>query len=133
MKRDYKASFQITSWNEETVGEEKDGSTVKRAVVTQTYKGDMEGTGTVSYVMFYRDQKTADFIGFEQFEGEVKGKNGAFVMRHDGVFKDGKASSDWIIEIGSGSGELDGITGDGSFKAGHAGTARVNCRIALAK
>ena len=131
MKREIKCTFQITSWNEETIGKIIESSKISRATVTQTYSGGMEGEGTVSYAMYYRDEKTATFVGFERFEGSVNNKSGSFVVRHDGVFKDGRASSDWIVAIESGTEELIGISGEGTFNASHAGKARVTCRLVL--
>ena len=114
-----KAAFKITGWDEETVSEFEDGGKLTRAHVSKSYSGKLEGEGTVEYVMFYRPDGTADYVGYEKVEATLKGKEGSFVFEHRGYFKDGKANDTWTIAEDSGNGELSGLSGEVHFSEGH--------------
>src|SRR6266498_1123555 len=49
--------------------------------------------------------------------GQVGDRSGSFVVRADGVFEDGAATTTWQVIDGSGSGELRGIRGTGKAVA----------------
>ena len=125
MKETNHTTFNITSWEEKPVHTHSDNTKIVRAAVTQEYSGAISGTGAVEYVMFYGQNGTALFVGMEIIEGSVLGKSGRFVIQHNGMFADGIATSEWSIVADSGTDALKGLTGTGSFSAGHDGTATV--------
>ena len=62
---------------------------------------------------------SADFSGFELVTGSVAGKSGTFVFEHRGTFNNGEVNSVWSVVVGSGTGELAGLTGAVAFSAKH--------------
>ena len=48
-----KASFQIDNWDEKEIFETDDGSKVTRAQVSKSFSGELEGEGTVEWLMGY--------------------------------------------------------------------------------
>jgi hypothetical protein len=95
-----------------------------KASVEYGFSGDIEGRGSVEYLMFYRhfdgkDQHNslASYVGLIRFDGIVAGKSGSFVMKDDGVFEGGAARSALRIEEGSGTGLLAGIMGTAVYRA----------------
>jgi hypothetical protein len=114
-----KTAFKIESWNEETYSQAKDGPAFFRASVSQTYSGDLEAKSNIEYLMTTFSDDTSTFIGIEEILGELEGKSGSFLLEHDGTHRDGVAKSEFVIIPNSGTGELAGIRGKGSYEATH--------------
>ena len=85
------ARFTITSWDEKPYGEGEDRPKLTRATVTKTFTGDIAGEGQVEYLMMYRGDGSATFVGLERVVGQVAGKAGSFVLQRTGVFENGLA------------------------------------------
>jgi hypothetical protein len=113
------STFEIKRWDENSYSEFDGGKKLTRARVTKTFQGDVEGEGDVEYLMMYREDGTATLVGLERIVGRVHGKAGSFVLQEEGTFEDGAARILWRIVPGSGTGELEGIRGEGRFVAGH--------------
>ncbi len=114
------ATFKIVSWDEEPFDEPEGGPKLTWAHIAKTFHGDLSGTGKLMYVMTYLDGGVASFIGFEKVEGSLGGRTGSFVLRHAGHFDGEKATAEYEVVPGSGTGELTGLSGTGGFSAGHA-------------
>jgi len=119
MKQVAHARFAITSWDEKPWSEEPDQPKLTRASVTRTFTGDIEGQGDVEYLMMYRPDGSANFVGLERFVGRVAGKAGTFVLQRTGKFESGQAKETYSVVPGSGTGELRGLRGDGTSDVGH--------------
>lgn len=111
--------FNIESWEETTIGEADGGPKLIRASVTQSYSGDIEGKGTLEYLITISSDDFSSFIGLERFVGQLDGNSGSFVLNHEGTHEDGVAKSSFKIISGSGTDELSGIRGEGSYEATH--------------
>ena len=82
-----------------------------RMVIDKTYSGDMSGSGKGQMISKRTEGGTAVYYAVEEFSGSVNGKNGAFTLVHKGhMTKDSQALDVEILD-GSGSGELEGISG----------------------
>jgi hypothetical protein len=90
-----------------------------RASVAKTFTGDIDGEGRVEYLMMYRADGTAAFVGLERITGRIAGRNGSFVLQRTGVFEDGQAKESYVVVTGSGTGELRGLRGEGTSSVGH--------------
>lgn len=125
-------TFKITGWDEQTYQEIEGGAKLTNAKVKQSYSGDIEGTSTVEYLMSYTVHGTASFVGLERVSGTVAGKVGTFVLQHAGSFLEGKARSSWSIVEGSGTGNLAGLRGSGTYVAALGGAAEVSFAYSFA-
>jgi len=119
MKHVANSRFTITSWDEKPYSEGQDLPKLTRAAVTKTFTGDIEGEGHVEYLMMYRSDGSATFVGLERVVGHLAGKRGSFVLQRTGVFENGMAKESYVVVSGSGTGELRGLLGDGESAAGH--------------
>lgn len=119
MKQVANAQFAIKSWDEQPYSEGPDLPKLTRAAVTKTFSGDIAGEGHVEYLMMYRSDGSASFIGFERVVGHLGGKAGSFVLQRTGVFESGVATESFIVVPGSGTGALRGLRGEGSTAVGH--------------
>ena len=120
MKKTANARFSIKSWDEKPYSEGKDLPKMTRASVDKTFTGDIDGEGHVEYVMMYRSDGTAAFVGLERITGRIAGRNGSFVLQRTGVFEDGQAKESYSVVTGSGTSELRSLRGEGTSSVGHA-------------
>jgi len=116
-------TFELQSWDEEPYEELDDGGKLTRASVTQAFEGAVVGDGAVQWLMVYRPDGTAHFVGLQRVRGTIEDRKGAFVLETAGDF-DGKAAT-WTAQVvrGSGSGDLEGLTGTATFGAPHGSKA----------
>jgi hypothetical protein len=119
MKRTANAKFAIKKWEEKPYNEGQDLPKLTRASVIKSFSGDLEGEGQVEYLMMYRTDGSASFVGLERFAGRIGGKAGSFVLQRTGVFEGGVAKETYTVVAGSGTGELRGLRGEGSTALGH--------------
>jgi len=112
--------FKIKSWEEQPYSEAAGECKLTRASITKTYIGDIEGQANLEYLMMYRQDGSASFVGLELIKAKLGSRTGSFVLQHIGTFTDGVVNATLTVLPGSGSGELTGISGTGSFKSGHA-------------
>ena len=119
MKQNASARFAIKSWDEKPYNEGQDLPRLTRASVTKTYTGDIEGDGQVEYLMMYRSDGSATFVGLERVVGRLAGRAGSFVLQRTGLFEAGQAKESYSIIAGSATGELHGLRGAGSSAVGH--------------
>ena len=113
------ARFAIKSWEEKPYSEGEDLPRLTRATVIKTFTGDVEGEGHVEYLMMYRSDGSATFVGHERVTGRVGGKSGSFVLERTGVFESGQAKESYSVIPGSGTGELRTLRGEGTSSVGH--------------
>ena len=119
MKHTANARFAIKAWDEKPYSEGLDLPKLTRASVTKTFTGDLEGDGHVEYLMVYRPDGSAAFVGLERVVGRVAGKAGTFVLQRVGTFEGGQAKETYSVVAGSATGELRGLRGEGTSAVGH--------------
>ena len=119
MKHTANCRFAITGWDEKPYSEGEGLPKLTRASVTKTYSGDITGDAKIEYLMMYRSDGSAAFVGLERVEGQLAGKRGSFVLQRTGVFEAGQAKESYAVIPGSGTGELRGLVGEGRSSIGH--------------
>ena len=119
MKKTANSRFAIKTWDEKPYSEGPDQPRLTRATVTKTFTGDIDGDGHVEYLMMYRGDGSATFVGLERIVGRMGDKSGSFVLQRLGVFEGGLAKESYSVIPGSGTGDLQGLRGDGSSAVGH--------------
>jgi hypothetical protein len=108
-----KGSFTVSSWEEDAFADLGGDSKLTRAIMGFAFTGDLETEGPCDALMYYRPDGTAVFNGFQRMTGTVAGKSGSFVLRADGDFSGGVATTVWEIVPGSATGDLAGLAGRG--------------------
>lgn len=111
--------FAIKSWDEKPYSEGEGLPKMTRASVTKNFTGDIEGDGHVEYVMMYRADGSAAFVGLERITGRIGVRSGSFVLQRTGLFEDGQAKESYFVVPGSGTGQLRGLRGEGRSSVGH--------------
>ncbi len=110
-------TFTITSMGEDTLQEVEGGTKLTRAYGTQAFTGDIEGEGSVEWLMCYLPGGTARFLGVQRITGSIGGRTGTVVIESVGDHDGSQSKGTWTVIAGAGSGELSGLTGEGSFQA----------------
>jgi hypothetical protein len=116
--------FKIESWDEKPYAEVEDGGKLTRVSVRQALSGDIEGDAAVEWLMCYRADQTADFVGLQRVTGRLGERSGSFIVRQeDGRFDGGEARARLSVVPSSGTGELAGLRGEGELVAPRGGQA----------
>jgi hypothetical protein len=122
--------FQVASWSESAyVDIDGEGTKVgelyypkrglSRAEVSYAYTGEIEGKGTLVYLIAYKAD-AAPVLGLERFTGSIGGHQGSCVFRHVGSQDAGSVSVRVEVVPGMGTGDLEGLVGEAELSiAGH--------------
>ncbi|MFI0820986.1 DUF3224 domain-containing protein [Streptomyces sp. NPDC021098] len=112
-------TFTFADWQEKPVGEAEGGAKLAHATVINGYSGAITASGTAcQYAIVYLADKTGGFSGHELVDGHLDGRRGSFALAQHGTFgADGTVACAFEVVPGSGTGELAGLTGAGSFTA----------------
>jgi hypothetical protein len=109
--------FEIRSMGEDAYREVEGEPRLTRANGTQRFSGDIEGEGSVEWLVCYLPDGAARFVGLQRVTGSIGDRAGSFVAEatadHDGK----QSTGTWDVIAGSGTGELSGLTGGGTFEA----------------
>ncbi len=124
-------TFEVLTGADDPIDELGDGIKRTHASGTQAFSGDIDGDGSIHWLMLYRGDKTAHLLGLQRITGSVGGRRGSFVIAAEGDH-DGSASRIvWTVIRGSGTGDLSGIEGTGQMLApgGRTGTYELEYQI----
>lgn len=110
-------SFELKSWDENPYEELDGGRKLTRASVEQSFSGDIAGAGAVQWLMAYRGDGTAHFVGLQRVTGSLGDRSGSFVLDTVGSFDGQAARGTWSVVEDSATGDLEGLRGTGTFEA----------------
>lgn len=119
MRKRATVTFEIKKWDEKPYDEFDGGRKLTRANIKKSFSGDIQGEGSLEYLMTYADDGTASFVGMERIVGSLGDRSGSFVLQHTGTFEGGISKGSLLVVPGSATGELVGLLGEGSFALGH--------------
>jgi hypothetical protein len=114
-----KGKFEVTDWDEKPYAQIGEGGKLTKASVKGNLTGDIVGEALTEWLMCYASKDEATFFGFQKIDGTISGKKGSFVIEMSGTFNGKVAESTWSVVPGSGSGELAGLSGEGTFLSPH--------------
>jgi hypothetical protein len=99
--------------------------------VTQEFTGDIEGDGAVQWLMAYRTDGTAHFVGLQRVHATIADHTGTFVLETIGEFDGTVASWNASVVAGSGTRDLKDLSGAGTFEAPMGSTAEFELNLDL--
>lgn len=121
------ATFKIEGWDEKPYAQIEGGGKLTQASVKQAFSGDIEGGGAVEWLMCYRPDETADFVGLQRIVGRLGDREGSFVLAQtEGTFDGKEARGRLSVVPGSVTGDLKGLRGTGEFSAPREGEASIS-------
>ncbi len=109
MKIHATGNFEVKSWDEKPHSEIAGQPKLTRADVVYAYHGDLEGEGTIAYLMCYSSNNIAYFIGYERVTVRLGDRSGSFVFQHNGTFEAGAVKDALTVVPGSATGDLSGL------------------------
>jgi hypothetical protein len=113
------AAFSVKNWARKAWdGEpaEVTGAKLFRIEMIHIYKGDIEGEGTIQYLLTQNEDGKGNFVALEKVTGSVGGRSGSFVFQRVGAFDNGRVKQTLIVMPGSGTGDLSGLSGQITFE-----------------
>lgn len=113
--------FTSSGWEERTSTASGTSPRLSRAGVTNTFSGGLQALGTTcEYTIVYVTEATGAFTGMQVLSGSVDGREGSFAIDERGSFEaDGTLRCAFEVVPGSGTGDLTGLSGRGSFTTAH--------------
>ena len=111
-------AFRVMEWDEKPYDRAEGHPKFAHVRATHELTGNIEGEASVCYLMAYRPDETAAFVGLVMVTGAVGSEEGTFLMQDAGTFENGVAKGRWMILPGFGTGDLRDIRGEGHFAAG---------------
>ena len=92
------------------------GATLGRITIAKTFEGDLTGTGSVTMLSAITGVKgSAGYVAIERVDGTLHGRTGSFVLQHSGTMTRGAAVLSVTVVPDSGTGALEGISGQMSI------------------
>lgn len=110
-KQQAKATFRISSVEEDDHSKGDEGQRISRGSSKIAYGGELEGEGLLAELRNYTNDHTATVYGLERITGALAGRSGSFVLEHVGKLDQGVLDSVRTVVPGSGTGELKGLRG----------------------
>ena len=113
------APFTNDRYDEERYGE-AEGAEVSRVHISRTFSGDLEASSTAE-LLIVTSEGGGGYVGHDVITGTLRGKAGAFVFQHTGLMGPAGVTNTGVIVPGTGTGELEGIKGEGAMLADEEG------------
>ncbi len=82
-----------------------------RLLINKTYAGDMTGAGVGQMISKRTEAGAAAYFAIEEFTGSIDGKSGSLTLLHSGRMDKDSQSLTVVVLEGSGSGELESVSG----------------------
>ena len=107
----------VTTYDPAPYDQPGEGPALTKIHVVEEFSGDIQGEGVATFLQTTIGEAEASFVGVERVTGSVGGRAGTFVLQDQGSVKDAVVSGDWFVVPGSGTGDLQGLRGEGGFQA----------------
>jgi hypothetical protein len=108
------ASFTLDKFDPEPPFLESEGVKHGRVRIEKTFRGDIEGHGSVEMLAAQADGG-AGYVALERITGAVNGRSGGFSLQHIGTAAGSEQWAKWPVVPGSGTGDLRTIRGEGKI------------------
>jgi len=92
---------------------EQDGVRYQRTRIEKTFRGDLQGHGSVEMLAAQGDGG-AGYVALEHIAGTIAGRSGGFALLHIGTLNGKEMWARWPIVPHSGTGDLRTIRGEGT-------------------
>jgi Protein of unknown function (DUF3224) len=113
------APFTNDRYDEEPYGQ-AEAIELSQVHISRTFSGDLEGESTAE-LLIAKSEGGGGYVGHDRISGSLAGRSGGFVFQHTGVMGPEGVTNTGTIVPGSGTGELQGITGEGTMLADEEG------------
>jgi Protein of unknown function (DUF3224) len=115
-----KASAPFTNDRYDEEPYEGEGIELSRIHISRSFSGDLEGA-SIAELLIAKSEGGGGYVGHDRITGTLRGRPGGFVFQHSGLMGPEGVTNTGTIVPGSGTGELAGITGEGTMLADEEG------------
>ena len=81
----------------------------------EKFTGDLDGESIVRALQVQHADQSANLVSLQRFKGTLQGRRGTFVLQGSERIEHGKIEATWFVVPGTGTGDLEGIRGEGGF------------------
>lgn len=113
--------FQLDKFEPQSPYAEDYGVVYGRVLISKTFTGDLDAQSQVEMLAVRADPIGAGYVALERIEGTLRGRHGTFALLHLGTMVGETTWGKWPIAPGSGTGELEGISGQARIEIDEAG------------
>ncbi len=110
-------TIEVKSYEPKAYDTPAEGPALSEIHVTETFRGAIEGDGAVRFLQAARKDGSASFCGIERVVGTLGGRRGSFLLQDEGTLVGSHVDGRWFVIAGSGTGDLAGLEGSGTFSA----------------
>lgn len=129
------ATFELSNQRQESPADEVTsvvGVDLSRSVFEKSFAGDLEASSVTEMLATRTPSGGAGYVAMERIVGRLHSRVGTFVLLHLGTLDGaGEPVGYWVIVPGSGTGELEGITGHGHIGVDSEGEHRLQLHYEL--
>jgi hypothetical protein len=112
MKMHASGTFDVKIAPQKADNPQAEAAKLGRMSIDKTFHGDIDGTSKGEMLAFMTEVKgSAGYVALERVTAKLNGREGSFVLQHDGTMTRGIPSLTVKVVPDSGTGELAGITG----------------------
>ena len=111
-------TISVTGWNPTPYDEAPGATSMVVIEVAEDFHGDIEGQGRARMLQALRPDGSASFVGHERVTATLAGRSGTFLFQDAGTLSStGDVDGRWFVVPDSGTGQLEGLRGEGTFSA----------------
>jgi len=88
---------------------------LKLIEIDEVFRGDIEGQSSVRALQIAHENGFATMRSVQRVQGALHGRTGSFVLEGSQEIDGKKISATWSVVAGSGTGQLEGLRGQGAF------------------
>ncbi len=115
MKATVNGTYRTTLWREQDYARVSSAPRLAVAEKEIALEGDLRGKGVLRYSIVYVSEGQSTFTGYVRLTGQLDGREGTFVVEDSGKGTHEKADATWRVVEGSGTGDLAGLRGGGTW------------------
>lgn len=115
-------TFELDAYEADKPYDEHLDTKIARVHIEKTFSGDLVATSTAELITVTTGDVPRAYVAIERVEGTLDGRTGGFVLQHNAGGENGKPWLSWKITEGAGTGDLEGITGEGQIVIGDDGS-----------
>lgn len=116
MQGTVRGTYRTTRWQQQEYGRADKGPKLTLAEKDLAFEGELEGTAAAHSSIMQLDGGSTVGTGHLLVIGRVSGRSGSFVLEESVNGGPGGARATWRVVPGSGTGELAGLEGEGSWE-----------------
>src|SRR6266498_4944218 len=112
-----KGRTEVTVYAPVAYDEPKEGPKLNEVQLIEIFRGDVEGEGKARVLQAQRSDGSVRYCTIERVVGTLARRRGTFLLEVQGTVQGKHNKGAWSVIAGSGTGDLQGLRGDGGFEA----------------